>query len=156
FDHAVALIERPVQLSTEPICAANNDDAATAHVVDAGSVPTSEGGWAQYSGTTAGAASTPDGLCPGNSVAMGPSVAKAEMYQAGNPATATCDAIDSNAQDAVFRFDVNAASAGSYDFDTIGSSASTALSVHRGSPDTYQATTTVPVARTVQTNNTLA
>jgi hypothetical protein len=150
FDHVVALIERPVQLSTVPIAVTNNDSAASAHVVSASSVPTTVGAWAQFTGDLY--------ATPPNTLPMSASIDAEEMYLSTNADTVQCSAVTSGAEDVVYRFDVDATSAGRYDFDTNGSSGTTFLSVHKGSPDTFSSIATslelLTVTRTAATDAT--
>ena len=72
---------------------------------------------------------------------MSESVSPQVMYDVANLDSATCSTVSTDLQDVVYRFDVDAASAGTYDFDTVGSQSTTYLSLHRGAPDTLTSVT---------------
>lgn len=144
FDHLLALIERPVSLDPAVETVMNNDNLANARVITAASVPTSPGAWNQYTGRLSSGAP--------NTITMNTDdVSPMVMYSSSNANTNSCSAVPSNTHDVVYRFEVDAANQGTYDFDTVGSSFTTYLSLHKGGIGNFAS-----VSRDVEVFNTTA
>jgi len=144
FDHVVALVERPAKLTVTPTAVINNDAVGSAIPVESSTVPTAEGDYSQFTGATYGNS---------NTLPMSPTIDPQEMYNPANTATTACSLVDATLQDSIFKFTVDAANQGLYNFDTIGSQSTTFLSLHKGSPDTFTSVAPTITPSTVATNN---
>jgi hypothetical protein len=161
FDHVMALIERPVQLTPTQITARNNDAPASAWVINGSDISDVEGAWSLYTGSVNNPATPPSGegaYFPGNTITMtSNSVAPSSMYDASVAATSACSAIPATAHDAVFRLNVAAGSEGFYDFDTIGSDFTAYMSLHKGLIASQETVAkSYPTYTTISTNNNAA
>jgi len=122
FDHAIALVRR-ASVAHAPVT--NNYTDATAQVIDLSEVPSDQTGGSEYTGTLGGTPATYFQSELGPFTGFG-----------GSTACTNAAAAATTSSQAVFVMDVTSGTAGSYDFETAGSSISTWLSLHRTAADT--------------------
>ncbi len=127
FQHLVAVVERPLNLTANEVSVSGNDTIALARVVPASSIPVSLGSWTRFSGTLVGANAD---------------VLKENLYSSSNADTATCSNVQSanrTSCTASTWMPPTSAATTSTPSNRLGT---TALSLHRDAVDVYSKQTT--------------